>query len=1050
METKLCATKMEAVRRRCGFLNGIDVSAEGSRGGLSFEWNGNNLVILQSFSKYHIDVEVQEEDSARWRFTGFYGAPELVGGDFNEILFAHEKQVGLLREEARMEAFRSTLEDCLLEDIGFSGTWFTWERGKAMDRNIRERLDREVANDAWLQQFPNYSLRYLPHSISDHCPLLIETEETRRRSPDRFRFEAWWVLEESCEEQIKSLWESSSGSFASRMKFLANGLNVWGKKIRNKKEGRRHVNRIRGLQRQDGVLATDNREMENIAQEYFSDLFTSRGIGDLEHILSGIRLCVSDIMNQNLVAIYKEDEIMEALKSMGPTKASGANGFPAIFYQKFWHIIVLHAFKLKRAGKKGLMALKLDMSKAYDRVEWYFIQRVMLKMGFDVRFVDFIIKCVNSVQYSIILNGEEGSGFKPSRGLRQRDPLSPYLFLFCGEGLSVLMRLACMEKKVKWATVCRNAPPISHLMFADDCILFWKVSTQETNVLKNILEEYESCTGQCINFEKSTVLFSKNVGEHDKNRVVQALNVRCSTDPEKYLGLPNMMGRRKKLAFQNIKDRLKAKINNWSIRHISQGGREVFIKAVLQAIPTYSMACFLLPKSFCVELENIMSSFWWRNNHGKRGLHWCEWKSLCATKEEGGMGFRHLSSFNIAVLAKQGWRLLRYPNSLLARTLKAKYFKNTDFLNSSLGNLPSFTWKSIWEARGFFLKEMGWRIGDGQSVSVWDDAWVPGHEEVRIQNVNNVQSLVRVLDLIDGEYSVRSGHRLLLQDEQNHILTDLKQLYKKLWSMDLTPKIKITVWRLLNNYLPNFSNLHYRRMLNSPICRRCQSEAETMEHIFRDYPTAKETWQQLYLVWSISEESSNFSEWMRSTFESRSKALCRMIACALWAIWMSRNRWAALVDLRLKVNFDAAFNRHTKESCSGIVICNSKAEVICSKTVMNFNISSAFVAEAVACLQALNLGLQLGLKNVEVEGDSHSVIQKLQEKKDDRSEISMYLKDSLALSANFDSCIFLFTNREANKVAHELAQEGLTRRELVYLSDRVLSEAVEAVAEDKR
>lgn len=90
----------------------------------------------------------------------------------------------------------------------------------------------------------------------------------------------------------------------------------------------------------------------------------------------------------------------------------------------------------------------------------------------------------------------------------------------------------------------------------------------------------------------------------------QVLNVRCLTDLEKYLGLPNKVGQRRKMAFQALKDRLKQKINSWSIRHISQGGKEVFIKAILQAIPTYAMSCFLLPKTFCVEMENIIGAFW--------------------------------------------------------------------------------------------------------------------------------------------------------------------------------------------------------------------------------------------------------------------------------------------------------------------------------------------------------------------------------------------------------------------------------------------------------
>ncbi|KAH1090134.1 hypothetical protein J1N35_017391 [Gossypium stocksii] len=386
------------------------------------------------------------------------------------------------------------------------------------------------------------------------------------------------------------------------------------------------------------------------------------------------------------MAIYNEGKILEALKGMDPTKASRADGFPAMFYQQYWHIIgkdtcdfcldilnnrnsldeikmtylvlipktanptnlknyrpislctVIYKIIAKTVANRLQNILNgcIDEAQnafvpgriisdnvllAYDRVEWYFIRGIMANMGLEDGFTNFILHCLNSVKYSILINGEVGSNFRSSRGLRQGDLLSPYLFLFCGEGLSTLMRLASQEMRILGAKVCTSAPPITHLMFADDCILFGEVSNRGISLLKEILEVCEACSGQCVNFEKSTAFFNSNVGVQDKNLVFQILKVRCSTNPEKYLGLPNLVGRNKKLAFQNLKDRLKQKINSWSLRHISQGGREVFIKSILQAIPSYTMACFLLPKALCSELENIMGSFLWRKKYGKRGMH---------------------------------------------------------------------------------------------------------------------------------------------------------------------------------------------------------------------------------------------------------------------------------------------------------------------------------------------------------------------------------------------------------------------------------------------
>ncbi|KAA3469669.1 reverse transcriptase [Gossypium australe] len=181
--------------------------------------------------------------------------------------------------------------------------------------------------------------------------------------------------------------------------------------------------------------------------------------------------------------------------------------------------------------------------------------------------------------------------------------------------------------------------------------------------------------------------------------------------------------------------------------------------------------------------------------------------------------------------------------------------------------------------------------------------------------------------------------------------------------------------------------------------------------------TAKETWEKLNVTWPITEANTDFKDWIKNIFESNSLAKCRMISCALWAIWTSRNRfihegeiksgsqiayyvinylkeldglnmhlpvrwihkgrWVASNGLTVKINFDVAFNRQRNESCSGIVVQNERAEGICSRTVMHANIPSVFAAEAVACLQALNLGLHLGLREV----DSRSVLRKLQEEK---------------------------------------------------------------------
>ncbi|XP_075659081.1 putative mitochondrial protein AtMg00310 [Castanea sativa] len=166
----------------------------------------------------------------------------------------------------------------------------------------------------------------------------------------------------------------------------------------------------------------------------------------------------------------------------------------------------------------------------------------------------------------------------------------------------------------------------------------------------------------------------------------------------KFLGLPSIIGKSKSAVFADIKERVAKKLSSWKEKLISMGGREVLIKAVAQAIPTYTMSCFLLPKGLCDDIEGMMRRFWWGQRDQESKIAWVSWQKLCKSKLEGGIGFRNLQAFNLAMLAKQGWRPLSNPYSLIARIYKARYYPHGDVLNSKPQCNPSYAWRSIFQA----------------------------------------------------------------------------------------------------------------------------------------------------------------------------------------------------------------------------------------------------------------------------------------------------------------------------------------------------------------
>lgn len=177
--------------------------------------------------------------------------------------------------------------------------------------------------------------------------------------------------------------------------------------------------------------------------------------------------------------------------------------------------------------------------------------------------------------------------------------------------------------------------------------------------------------------------------------------------------------------FQTLQEKLSKWVLQWGDNRLSQGGKEVMIKAVAQAIPTYVMGVFKLPAGLCEDLTKIIRDFWWGAEHGRRKMYWVAWDVMLRPKNMGGLGFRDMQTFNQALLARQAWRLIDKPDSLCARLLRAKYYPNGSLVDTVFTGNASSSWQTIEFGLQLVKNGIIWRIGCGEGVRIWRDPWIP-------------------------------------------------------------------------------------------------------------------------------------------------------------------------------------------------------------------------------------------------------------------------------------------------------------------------------------
>ncbi|KAK9939901.1 hypothetical protein M0R45_016581 [Rubus argutus] len=595
-------------------------------------------------------------------------------------------------------------------------------------------------------------------------------------------------------------------------------------------------------------------------------------------------------------------------------------------------------FKFKKSsGMKGFIAWKIDLSKAYDKLSWQFIESVLYEALIPQPLVKLIMSCISSTSFQICFNGQLTESFQAQRGIRQGDPLSPYIFVLCMEKLSHLIQSAVDNGDWKAVKTSQSGPRISHLFFADDLMLFAEASHNQAYILKDCLDKFCSKSGQSVSFEKSLIFCSPNTGNELATDISNICGSPLTDDLGKYLGMPLIHSRVNKHTYSSILDKAQNRLASWKSKVLSMVGRLTLIHSVTAAIPLYAMQTARLPMSICNKLDKINRDFLWGDSEGLKKPHLVNWDTVCLPKLHGGLGIKKTTDMNQAMLAKAGWRLFQKDAGLWASIYQAKYLQQNNLLNGNYSNpqVSSSTWKSIVHGCKLLNQGLIWRIGNGQTVYFWTDIWITSAPlcefvipDVRI-NINDkvcnfwtdtgwnidLLSSCLPLNIVDQILNVPPGFDGCGDDTQiwgetSNDIFYVKSAYtivsnspclinspwKFIWKLEIPPKLKTFVWVLCHGKLLTNAQRVKRKFTLDDSCPICHQHQESLVHLFRDCPAVLHIWKTFSIPTSVSNTfHTNWFTWLKAHLWCKTTVNCdfnwnSLFVFICWFIWKWRNK----------------------------------------------------------------------------------------------------------------------------------------------------------------
>lgn len=365
--------------------------------------------------------------------------------------------------------------------------------------------------------------------------------------------------------------------------------------------------------------------------------------------------------------------------------------------------------------------MKIDISKAFDSVQWEFVLHSLRALGFPEKYVHWIQLCIASPSFSVQVNGDLAGYFQSSRGLRQGCSLSPYLFVLCMNVLSWKINKAVDERKFKFHPGCSKLS-LTHLCFADDLMVFVEGSRESVQGALAVFEDFEIWSGLSISLEKSTI-YMAGVSELEKRSILSNFKFAEGTLPVRYLGLPLMTKVMSKQDYLPLLEQLRRKISSWTCRFLSYAGRLQLLCSILISVVNFWISVFRLPSGCIKEIEQICSAFLWTGPVLGTSNAKVAWNDVCTKKSEGGLGVRKLKEVNKVYGLKLIWRMLS-GSSLWGNWIQTYLLKGKSFWEINVKTQAgSWMWRKMLKLRDLAKTFHKINLGNGRHTSFWFDNW---------------------------------------------------------------------------------------------------------------------------------------------------------------------------------------------------------------------------------------------------------------------------------------------------------------------------------------